>query len=47
MKTERLEIKLSKEEKEWIEKESKKNFMNKSEFLRMLMFNHRVNGVNN
>lgn len=41
MKTERLEIKLSREEKQWIEEESKKNFMNKSEFLRMVMADYR------
>lgn len=43
MKTERLEIKLSKEEKQWIEEESKKNFMNKSEFMRIIMADYRRN----
>ncbi len=41
MKTEFLQIRISKEEKDWLKAECKKNFQRQSDFLRMLMDNYR------
>lgn len=45
MKTERLDIRLTKEDKDWLKAECKKKFQNYSEFLRMLMDNYRKENV--
>lgn len=41
MRTEFLQIRISKEEKEWLKDECKKNFQSQSDFLRMLVANYR------